>query len=109
MTRLDTKEIKKHLSITQLLAYYKAIPANPNGLYFCINCKSSKPSLLAYYANSRAKCEAINCEIKGADIFYLIRIIEKCSFKDAKIRANQIAQHLNSHQSTRSFYFGRWN
>lgn len=103
MAQLNPQEIKKRLSITQLLAYYKAHAANPNGLYYCISCKHPSPSLLATDANSRAKCEQVHCAIKNSDIFDLIAIIENCTFKTAKVRAYQIAEQLSSGSQTALF------
>lgn len=87
---MTAEAIKQSLSVTQLLDYYGAKAGKTKGQYHCIAHDDTNPSLIATDRNGRAHCMAAGCPIKNADIFDIIKVMENCNFKQAKIVAEDI-------------------
>ncbi|MCX6272787.1 MAG: CHC2 zinc finger domain-containing protein [Bacteroidetes bacterium] len=87
---MDIPDIKSHLSIETVLAYY-GLRADRNNRLLCPFHQDKTPSLQVYPPTNTWTCFSSNCDAGSGDAIEFIQKIDKLSKHDALLKATELA------------------
>ena len=86
---MEIQEIKKQLTITQVLDHYN-LTVNKNGMLCCPFHNDKTPSLQIYSSTNTFCCFSSNCNAGTGDVIEFIRLMEKCTKQEAIVKSKSL-------------------